>query len=133
MKRVVMINWLPEMLHGRARWYTWYVGDVRSIWTFHFGINDVTLQILLWKWLRGSIDMLTVGSIEFYNSENASVIVAAMEKVICIKTYQVFGWLKFRFQVDCLEHGNVSKTMTNAGIYHVKEPNLMRRVSWLWK
>ena len=37
-----------------------------------------------------------------------------MEKVICIKTYQVFGWLKFRFQVDCLEHGNESKTMTNA-------------------
>ena len=36
------------------------------------------------------------------------------EKVICIKTYQVFGWLKFRFQVDCLEHGNESKTMTNA-------------------
>ena len=27
------------------------------------------------------------------------------------------------FQVDYLEHGNESKTMTNAGIYHVKEPN----------
>ena len=35
------------------------------------------------------------------------------EKVICIQTYQVFGWLKFRFQVDCLDHWNESKTMTN--------------------
>ena len=62
--------------------------------------------------------------------KNASVIVAAMEKFICIKTYQVFGLMKFRFQVDYLEHDKESKTMTNSGIYHVKEPNLMRRVSW---
>ena len=27
----------------------------------------------------------------------------------------MFGGLRFRFQVDCLEHGNESKTMTNAG------------------
>ena len=33
----------------------------------------------------------------------------------------MFGWLKLRFQVDYLEHGNESKTMTNARIYQVKE------------
>ena len=36
-----------------------------------------------------------------------------------------------KFQVDYLEHGNEGNTMTNIEIYHVKEPNLMRRVSWL--
>ena len=30
-----------------------------------------------------------------------------------------------------LGHGKVGKTMTKAEIYHVEEPNLMRRVSWL--
>ena len=64
MKRVVMIDWLSEMLYGRARWY-----------------NDTLVK----------------------------------------------------FQVDCLGHGNVGKTMTKAKIYHAKEPNLMRRVSWLSK
>ena len=59
------------------------------------------------------------------------MIVVAIEKFIGIRTYQMFGWLKFRFQVDCLGYGKMGKTMTNAKIYHVKEPNLMRRVSWL--
>ena len=27
------------------------------------------------------------------------------EKVICIQTYQVFGWLKLMFQVDYYEDG----------------------------
>ena len=44
--------------------------------------------------------------LNFINSENASVMVVAMKKVICIQTYQVFGWLKLMFQVDYFEHGS---------------------------
>ena len=79
----------------------------------------------------GNIDVINSWKyLNFINSENTSVMVAAMKRLHA-STYQVFGLLKFRFQVDCLEHGNESKTMTNVRTYHVKETNLMRRVSWL--
>ena len=80
----------------------------------------------------GNIDVINSWKcLNFINSKNASVIVAVVEKVIGIKTYQMFGCFKFRFQVDYLGYGKMGKTMTKARIYHVKEPNLMRRVSWL--
>ena len=70
----------------------------------------------------GNIDVINSQKcLDFINSENASVIVVAMGKVIGIKTYQMFGLLKFRFQVDCLGYGKMGKAMTKAGIYHVKE------------
>ena len=60
---------------------------------------------------------------EFYNSENALVIVAAMKKLYASRlTKCLADWSEFRIQVDCLGHGNVGKTMTKAEIYHVKEP-----------
>ena len=51
---------------------------------------------------------------EFYKFWKCFSDCCSNEKVICINTYQVFGWLKFRFWVDWLEHGNESKTMTIA-------------------
>ena len=62
---------------------------------------------------------------EFINSENASVLVAAINKLNASRLIEL--------QVSCrlLGHGKEGKTMTKAKIYHVKETNLMRRVAWL--
>ena len=79
----------------------------------------------------GNIDVLTAEVFEFYNSKNASVIVAAMEKGYMHQDLPSVWLIEVQVSGRLLEHGNESKTMRKARIYHVKEPNLMRRVSWL--
>ena len=79
----------------------------------------------------GNIDVINSWKcLNFINSENASVIVAAIKKYM--HQYLLSVWLtEVQVSGRFLGHGKVGKTMTKAEIYHVKEPNLMRRVSWL--
>ena len=79
----------------------------------------------------GNIDVINSWKyLNFINSENDLVIFATMKSYMHQDLLSV--WLtKVQVSGRLLGHGKVGKTMTKAKIYHVKEPNLMRRVSWL--
>ena len=68
--------------------------------------------------------------LNFINSKNCFMIVVAMERSYRHQDLPNVSLIEVQVSGRLLGHGKVGKTMTKARIYHVKEPNLMRRVSW---
>ena len=108
-----------QLVAGNALWKRKVVQMMR-LWSKEYlnlsfnCTNDVTIpcnvsmmMIALSKWVLVYIDVTNSGKylnfIKFWKCFGDG---CRNETVICIQTYQVFGWLKLMFQVDYFEHGS---------------------------